>query len=142
MRLLLAAALLPGEPGGVEQDEAEEDGERPGRHPRGEERSEDCSDGGGDLKEHADADAGEAFADVGGGGARGGRDDRDQGRSDGVAEVYVEGQGEEGDENDAASEAGERTQQTRRKGAGKDKRSEELQRHRRLFGLRQVGPRT
>jgi len=72
----------------------------------GEVGSEECAEGGGDFEEHADADVGEAFADVGDGCSGGGGDDGDEGSSDGVADVYVEEEGEDGDDDDSAAESG------------------------------------
>jgi hypothetical protein len=45
---------------------------------------------GGDLQEHPNADVGEAFFEVRGGCARGGRDYRNQRCADGVANIDVE----------------------------------------------------
>jgi len=105
---------------GVEEDDAEDYGDPVAGDSGGEIGAEEGAEGGGDFEEHADADVGEAFADVGYGGSGGGGDDGDEGGSDGVADVYVEEEGEDGDDDDSATEAGESAQQ-----AGEDRGAEE-----------------
>lgn len=102
--VLRRASLAPGEPGGVEQHNAEEDGEAAHGDAGGEEGSEERSEGGRDLEKHADANVGVALTDVGGGSAGAGGDDRDQRGANRVTEIDVEDGGEEGDEDNAAAE--------------------------------------
>jgi len=95
----------------VEKNETE-DGGNPGKlQVCGDDCTCNCADCSGDFEKHSDADVGEAFAHVGGCGAGGSGDDGDERSADGVADVYTECEGEEGDDNYAASEAGEGTEE-------------------------------
>src|SRR5262249_15053232 len=96
----------------VEQDETEDHRERGRRHVAGNGGSDDGAERGGHFEEHADADIGVALADVGGGSAGGSGDYGDEARADGVAEVDSEQEGERRGEDDAAAEAGERSEES------------------------------
>ena len=71
-----------------------------------------CADSSGDFEKHSDADIGEAFADVGGCGAGGSGDDGDERSADGVANVHAECEGEERDDDYAAAETCEGTEES------------------------------
>ena len=68
---------------------------------------EECTGGRGELKEHSDADVGDAVFDVDGARAAGDGDDGDDGGGNGAFDGHVKEDGEDGYDDDAAAEAGD-----------------------------------
>ena len=89
---------------------------RAGRDARGQEGSEQRAERGGNFQKHADANVGESFFHIGGSGAGGGRDHGDQRGSDGVADIHVKEDGEQGHKHHTTAQAGERSQKSRDEG--------------------------
>ena len=78
------------------------------------------AEGGGDLKEHADADVGETLAHIGCRRAGRSGDDGDQRRADGVFDVDAERERERGHTTTPAAKAGERAEKARERGEQPD----------------------
>ena len=102
-----AGSRLSGQVRRIEQHHAKDYGESLGGNESCEKSSSESAERGGDLKEHSDADVGESLLHVGSSGARGGCDNGNQGSADGVADVNLEKEGEQRDEDDSAAQAGE-----------------------------------
>src|ERR1700733_15228770 len=105
--------------GRVEQHDAEDDADGLDGNHRRERGTDYRAERGRDFEEHADADVRESLADVGCGGAGGGRDDGYQRGADGIAQIDVEEQRQDRNDDNAAAEAGERAEQ-----AGDDRGAE------------------
>ena len=69
------------------------------------------------------------LADVSGRGAAGGGDHRDDRRADGVADVDAHGEREGGNDDDAAADADQRTEEPSRERDGEDNQHEGDRRH-------------
>src|SRR5262249_5979512 len=81
-----------------------------------EESTKKCTQGSGHFQKHADSDVGEAILQVSDGGSRGGSYDRDQGRADGVPDIYPKDECQQRNENDATAESGERSKKSSHEG--------------------------
>ena len=114
------ARRMNGHVGGIEQHDAENDGDVAQRQMHGQKRAADRANGRGDFKEHADADIGIPFAHVGGSRAGGSGDDGNERSADGVADVNVKDQGEQRDDDNAAAESGEGAEKAGRDGTGEN----------------------
>src|SRR5207244_10080874 len=108
----------------VEEHEPEDDRDRRRGGDPGQERADERADRRGDLEEHPDADIRVPLLDVGRGRPRGGRDDRDQRGADRVADVDAEPEREQGRDDDAPAEPGERPQEAGGEGAEPDEEAE------------------
>jgi hypothetical protein len=80
----------------------------------GDQRSGDSADSRRDFKEHPNANVGVALAHVGCGSPGGGRNHRDKGRADRVADIDVKSQGEKRHDHDPAAQARQGAEKTRR----------------------------
>src|ERR1700681_4953719 len=105
-------ARLAGNIRRVEKDGSEDDRQSTGWDAGGEEGSEQRAEGGGDFQKHADANVGESFFHIRGGGAGGGRDHGDERGPDGVADVHMKEDGEQGHEDNPSTKAGERSEKS------------------------------
>src|SRR5207253_11187277 len=89
----------------------------------------------GDREERPDAEIRVPRLDVGRGRARGGRDDRDQRGADRVADVDGEPEREQGRDDDAPAEPGERPQEAGGEGAQPDEEAELEDGHRHVRAI-------
>jgi hypothetical protein len=116
-------------PGGLQQHDSEDDGDGVGADVRRESRTYHRTDRSGDFKEHSDADVGIALAHVCGSRSGRCRDDGDERCTDGVFEVDAERERKGGNHDDAATESGQRAQESSERRDGPDHDSEGEYRH-------------
>jgi hypothetical protein len=120
--------------GRVKEDEPEDESDGVRGDAGGEPCAEERAEGGGDFEKHADADIGESFADIGGGGSRGSGNHGDERGADGVMDVDVKEDGEDRDDDHAAAETAECAEEAGGDGAEEEDEGELEGGHARVQG--------
>ena len=109
-RYLLEADQL--HDGGAQEHQAEQDQQRVLGDQAGRQRAQDRTCGGGELQEHAHPDVGETLPDIRGRRSGAGGDDRDDAGARGEPDIDAEDEGQGRDDDQAATHATERADES------------------------------